>query len=224
MAKAKTKFEAAGPSVPAELPPIRVGTRAFTYTSPSAIPPRTAEERRARGCEEETYRTKSGPKTKFTGRLKSGKPDTYCKPTSKPCEDRSSCPVQLVWLEGRPHLRFCVTPDHPGHVVGVESAHDAQALAKKACANWPNPKRKVQWPSRYFEKKAPEVVERSRLEQPNSPWGAPGLGQDDSPWMTEARSYQTPPTFSGFLMQVLPWTAVAAAAWLLTRKPAGATP
>jgi len=229
MAKSKTKseskkFESAGPSVPAVLPPIRVGVRPFTYTSPSALPPRTNDERRARGCEEETYKTKKGEtKTKFNGLLKDSKrPDTFCKPTSKPCGDRSSCPVQLVWLRGQPHLRFCATQGQPGHVVAVENAHDAQALATKACADWPNPKKKVKWPSKYFEKKAPDVVERSRRGRPDSPWGAPGLGAAGERILgpsseSDAVSYQPPPTFGNFVAAAAPFAAVAViAAWLFT--------
>jgi len=221
MAKKKEKFEAAGPSVPVTLPAIHVAARPFTYTSPSAVPPRTNEERRTRGCEEETYKTKKGEKkTKFTGRLKNGTPDTFCKPTSKPCGDRSSCPVQLVWLRGQPHLRFCATQGQPGHVVQVENAKDAQALAAEACKDWPNPKKKVKWPSKYFEKKAPDVVERSRRGRPDSPWGAPGLGRAGERIFgpseeREAVSYQTPPTFGGLVAATLPFLALGAVAWLL---------
>jgi hypothetical protein len=228
----KQKFESAGPSVPVTLPAIHVAARPFTYTSPSAVPPRSAEARRERGCEEETYKTKKGPKVKFTGRLKNGKPDTFCKPTSKPCGERSSCPVQLVWLNGTPHLRFCNALGQPGHVVEVQNAREAQALAAEACADWPNPKKRVKWPAKYFEKKAPGVIERSRRGRPNSPWGAPGLGAAGERILgpgpaSEAMPYQPPPTFGSVVLAAAPFAVVGAiAAWLATppKPPAPAAP
>jgi len=173
--------QVAGPSVTAvgmALPTIHVaGPRSdFRYTSPSAIPPRSAEARRAHGCETRTY---AKGKKKFTGLLDEehgGMPDTFCKATSAPCGDRQSCPVQLVWIKGAPHLRFCVTQGKPGHVVGVTSPEAAQKLADEACHDWPKPKKKVNWPKGFFQKHAPTVVARAAKTRPRSPWGSPGLG------------------------------------------------
>ena len=145
----------------------------FRYTTLTAQPPRTAADRRARGCEE-------SPPGKFTGRLKNGVPDNYCGATSPPCgsakEMRSSCPVQLMYLEGKPALRFCVRPQAPGFVVPVQSPEQAEAIARRACAKWPNKIPKI-WPENFFEKNAPEIVSAARTALPKGNWGTPGLGE-----------------------------------------------
>jgi hypothetical protein len=153
----------------------------FDYTTPSAHPPRTAQDRRNYGCEESNKR--------FTGRLKDGRLDSYCKITSPPCEDRAGCPVQLVWVKGKPHLRFCIEPKKPGFLVPVGSPEEADKLSRKACRAWPRqPEGKKGWPKGYFEKNAPEIVEAARAGYPESPWGTPGLGADrpdDLPWIMQ---------------------------------------
>jgi len=167
----------------------------FTYTTPSAQVPRSAKDRRAYGCTEHDVKN---PKTKevkrkFTGRLgpdnapglPEGTPDTYCKTTSKPCGDRASCPVQLVWVKGQPNLRFCRDQGEPGWLVPVSSAREAQELAEQACKEWPRPKKKVPWPKDFFAKKAPFVKDtaertypkRGKQKKTASPWVQPGLGR-----------------------------------------------
>lgn len=175
------------------LPSVRLHQRVgFNYTTPSSQPPRSAADRRRYGCEEISWTDSKGKKKKkFTGRLEDGRPDTFCKPTSKPCGERASCPVQLVWVKGQANLRFCVEPGKPGFLVPVASSREAQKLAKKACANWPHkPTTKVQWPKDFFSKNAPEVVEAARRARPDSPWGGPGLGElggrpKEVPWILQ---------------------------------------
>lgn len=149
----------------------------FSYTTLTARPPRSAKERREHGCEEQ-------PKGRFTGRLKDGTPDNYCGVTSPPCgspkEARSSCPVQLTFVKGKPNLRFCVKPGAPGYLVPVSSPGEAEKLARRACAEWPNKMAKV-WPDEFFQKKAPFIVQEAERSYPKSPWGTPGLGEIQKP-------------------------------------------
>lgn len=158
------------------LPSVNVNLRpGFRYTTGTAVPNRTAKERRAHGCEEE-------PKGKFTGRLKNGKPSSFCKAFSAPCGDpatpRAGCPVQLTFIDGKPNLRFCIKPGEPGFLVPVATPEEADSLARKACASWPNkPKAQVQWPNDFFKKHAPHLVEQAQRAHPKSPWGTPGLGE-----------------------------------------------
>lgn len=185
----KAPTRAAGPAVEATaraLPKIHVSRPrpGFRYTSPTAIPPRSAAERREHGCEETEYKTKAGKKaSKFTGRIEAtGLPDPFCKNPTTPCGDpkapRALCPVQLIWLRGKPHLRLCVEPGAPGHTVPVKSPSEAQRLAEEACKGWPKrpTTTAIEWPKRYFEKHAPELVTRAKRARPKSPWG-PGLGE-----------------------------------------------
>jgi len=73
--------------------------------------------------------------------------DWSCGPKSKPCgTSRKTCPVQFVWREGKPHLRFCKTrmtedglpapAPGPGWLVPIKSADEAAKLAKSACERW----------------------------------------------------------------------------------------
>jgi hypothetical protein len=157
------------------LPPVNVNVRpGFHYTTGTAIPKRSADDRRAHDCEETS-------KGKFTGRLKNGKPSSFCKAFSAPCGDpkkpRAGCPVQLTFIDGKPNLRFCNKPGEPGYLVPVSSPAEADRLAREACDKWPNkPKAAVKWPVKFFEKHAPQLIETARHAHPQSPWGVPGLG------------------------------------------------
>lgn len=145
----------------------------FSYTTLTARPPRSAADRRKHGCAEPSP-------GKFTGLLKDGTPDNYCGVTSPPCgtlkEARSSCPVQLTFVDGKPNLRFCIKPGTPGYLVPVKSPEHAEEIARRACADWPNKMAKV-WPDEFFKKKAPFIVEEAERSYPKSPWGVPGLGE-----------------------------------------------
>jgi hypothetical protein len=160
----------------------------FRYTTPSTIPKRTPAERRGYmcrpgqtpgvdcGCEE-----KPGKKGQFTGRVhpvEAGIKDSFCK-KDDPCGSaRVACPVQAIWINGRPFLRFCNELKKPGWIIPAPSVKEAQKIARKACAKWPHkPKVKVEWPPKFFEKNAPEMVKMARKAVPDSPWKAPGLGQ-----------------------------------------------
>jgi hypothetical protein len=96
--------------------------------------------------------------------------------------------VQLVFINGQPNLRFCETLKKPGYLVPVNSPEEADALARKACAAWPNKlKKTVEWPGEFFQKNAPGIVESAREAHPKSPWGTPGLGDaGDVSWMANA--------------------------------------
>jgi hypothetical protein len=121
---------------------------------------------------------------RFTGYLNDGSFDTRCKESrSKPCGDRASCPVQLVWLEGKPNLRFCNEQDEPGYLVSVKDPAQATIYAKKACEAWPHKiKGEHIWPEDFWKKKAPEVITDAARDYPQGgPGGAgiPGLGEGD---------------------------------------------
>lgn len=62
-----------------------------------------------------------------------GKP----KPCNKPCNTLSKrCPVQLVFAEGQPTLRFCRTKGQPGFVKPISSAAEAVKISSAACHHW----------------------------------------------------------------------------------------
>lgn len=150
------------PFTPAELP-------GFNFTSPSFLQKRTAPEKRAHGCAER--RTKKGGLA-FTGKRTDGMVDSFCKGNEKPCsEARKACPVQLVWVEGKPHLRFCKLVGQPGYMVPVDSPEQGYALSKKACGKWGS------WPENFFQDHAPEVVEKAQKSYPKSG----GLADADEP-------------------------------------------
>lgn len=57
--------------------------------------------------------------------------------TGTPCGSaRTGCPVQLIYKQGKPLLRFCTTKNRPGHVIHVKDAKSAASWAKKACQDW----------------------------------------------------------------------------------------
>lgn len=149
----------------------------FTHTTTSHHPKHSKEERIKRKC---IYNEK---KKDFTGQRcvteKEGECleqiyDTYCKPKDDPCvTTRKGCPVQFIFVEGKPTLRFCTEPKKPGHIVPVDSPEEAQRLAEEACKDW---KRGKKWSPTFFKRKAPQVVKAAKKSHPKSPWG-PGLGQ-----------------------------------------------
>lgn len=65
--------------------------------------------------------------------------DAQCGPQANPCaQSRKTCPVQLVYRDGKPNLRFCITAGNkkPGFLVPVQTAREANQLAEDACAHW----------------------------------------------------------------------------------------
>lgn len=81
-------------------------------------------------------------------------PAELCGKTAKPCSSsRKTCPVQLVYRQGRPHLRFCLKAGNnkPGWLVPVQSPSAAMELAKEACEQWAANKR------RFTEKNAAAI-------------------------------------------------------------------
>ncbi|MFQ5339911.1 MAG: hypothetical protein ACE5F6_00035 [Anaerolineae bacterium] len=64
--------------------------------------------------------------------------DERCKAKRQPCEsDRSACPVQLVWVKGKPNLRFCIRQKEPGYLVPVKDVQQAMKISNEACKKWP---------------------------------------------------------------------------------------
>lgn len=131
---------------------------------------------------------------RFSGYLKTASGervyDTRCKGTyTKPCGDRASCPVQLVWLDGKPNLRFCDTQGQPGNLVPVKDVDEAVAYANKACEAWPVKMRGSNiWPKDFWEKNAPDVIRDARGAYPK---GGPGGG--GQPGLGEGREALVPP-------------------------------
>ncbi|MCP4243508.1 MAG: hypothetical protein GY772_23380 [bacterium] len=122
--------------------------------------------------------------TRFTGYLEDGSYDTRCKESiGKPCSDRVSCPVQLVWVDGKPNLRFCNEQGEPGNLVGVTDPAQATAYAKDACKDWPNKVKAVNtWPDKFWENKAPQVIKDAKRSWPKGgPGGKGRKGLGDAP-------------------------------------------
>ncbi|MGL4258001.1 MAG: hypothetical protein ACRCSL_16830 [Microbacterium sp.] len=135
---------------------------AFTFSSPNTVtaPPRgtpcvkiSVEAIRKRDTKKqkrgETYFKKVDlpyacpTGTKFLeakGRCSDGSEPTLnrsCGSRGKPCSSvRQTCPVQFVFKNGDPYLRFCGERGKPAPLVKVENPTQAQALAQEACAEW----------------------------------------------------------------------------------------
>jgi len=103
--------------------------------------------------------------------------DELCRAKStKPCEsDRSTCPVQLVWVKGKPNLRFCMKKDEPGYLVPVNSVREALKLSDTACERWPyklgaqlktEGSEEEGWDASFFNKHAPNVISAARSAYP----------------------------------------------------------
>lgn len=135
---------------------------AFTFTSPNAVKP----PERGTPCvrvnveairKRDTAKQKRGEKylkkvdlpyacpsgTKFIesrGRCSDGSepvPNVSCGARGRPCSSvRQTCPVQFVFKNGEPHLRFCGERGKPAPLVRVENPVQAQLLAQKACDTW----------------------------------------------------------------------------------------
>lgn len=109
--------------------------------------------------------------------------DERCKGKSDPCgQDRATCPVQLVWVKGKPNLRFCIRKKQPGYLVPVKNVDDAMRISDAACKKWPyqlGTQEKAEgseeegWDPEFFDKNAPDVLVQAREAYPASG----GLGQ-----------------------------------------------
>ena len=96
-------------------------------------------------------------------------PKHTCKDLPKRKGNVGRCPVQLLWVKGKPRLRFCRTPGAPGFIVKVSDPDEALEIAHKACACW---KRSAKSPrKRSFDRC--EVAKRARKDFPRSK----GLGK-----------------------------------------------
>lgn len=153
------------------------------------------------------------PEKKFNGkRCRSGPReackdavyDAFCAGTnSDPCgSPRATCPVQLVWVNGKPNLRFCREQGKPGYLVPAPDVKEAMRISDAACEKWPYKLGVVEradgtesdagWDPEFFDKHAPEVLDvskaaypdrgglggvprRRRLGRPNPAWLAAGL-------------------------------------------------
>jgi len=131
----------------------------------------------------------------FTGsRCSSGKPncdeseliyDERCKTPGKPCaSDRATCPVQLVWVKGKPNLRFCTEKKKPGYLVPVTDVPSAMKLSAEACSKWPyqlgvqdktEGSEEEGWDASFFDKNAKNIPKLAKAAYPKSK----GLGEAD---------------------------------------------
>jgi hypothetical protein len=197
------------PSYTAKLPDLNFRSPpGFNYTTPSHWPKRGVPEREAAGCEFKYVYGKGGKRTKrFSGRQcleretnADGEEicvkkitNTWCKGYSNPCGDpkkpRKTCPVQLVWVHGKPNLRFCKTPGKPGYLVPVKDPTEAARMSAEACKKWPyqlgpSDSEDVEWDESYFDRNAPGISRSARRAYPKSPHGE-GLGraQPGPEWM-----------------------------------------
>lgn len=142
-------------------------------------------ERQAKGAKLFTKQDKKFTGKRCTSKLRNGtcKPEdeTYdpdCKGSNDPCaSDRSTCPVQLVWVNGRPNLRFCKTKKKPGYLVPVKSVSEAMRISDEACKKWPyqlsaqsvgSGEESEAWDETFFERNAPEIPEAARAAYPAS--------------------------------------------------------
>jgi hypothetical protein len=157
------------------------------------------------------------PKPKFTGMRCKTKPtkkgrascnkkdqlyDSYCwGANSDPCgSPRATCPVQLVWVGGKPNLRFCRELGKPGYMVPVRDVEHAVEVSTKACEAWPYKLGTVEradgtesaggWDPEFFERNAPQILDSSREAYPTSS----GLGRA-SATRTRSRSHDRPSAF-----------------------------
>lgn len=113
--------------------------------------------------------------------------DERCKAKGKPCEsDRSTCPVQLVWVKGKPNLRFCLKQKEPGYLVPVRDVKHAMEISDKACKRWPyqlgvqeqaEGSEEESWDSQFFDKNAPDIPRAAKKAYPRSG----GLGRLPQP-------------------------------------------
>lgn len=116
--------------------------------------------------------------TKFleaSGRCSDGSepaPNRSCGSRGTPCSTvRQTCPVQFVFKNGEPHLRFCGARGKPAPLVKVENPTQAQALARKACAEWEATTvryldGKVGLPGQYTNRYKPDPETRAITEAP----------------------------------------------------------
>jgi hypothetical protein len=113
-----------------------VGAVPFVYTSPSARPKTSMAQRREAGCRFVKQTNKSGKQVTKLDPRDAMRPE--CQPqTSAPCATaRASCPVQLVFSEGRPALRFCMEKGERGPAKYFSDVEEAAEFAMKACAEW----------------------------------------------------------------------------------------
>jgi hypothetical protein len=128
------------------------------------------------------------PELKFTGkRCRSGSTacaksdqtyDAFCAGSnSDPCgSPRATCPVQLVWVEGKPNLRFCKVQGEPGYMVPVKDVSEAMRVSDEACENWPYKLGIVEradgseseggWDPEFFDRNAPQIRSQAQRSYP----------------------------------------------------------
>jgi hypothetical protein len=127
------------------------------------------------------------PEKKFNGRRCRSGPREACKDTvydafcagadSDPCSQRSTCPVQLVWVDGKPNLRFCRELGKPGYLVPVPDVKEAMRISDAACAKWPYKLGVVEradgteseggWDPDFFNRNAPDILDASKTAYPD---------------------------------------------------------
>jgi hypothetical protein len=104
--------------------------------------------------------------------------DERCKSATKPCGSaRATCPVQLVWVKGKPNLRFCMEAKKPGYLVPVRDVEHAMKLSDEACQKWPyqlgvqakaEGSEEEGWDADFFDRNAPQIPVLAKEAYPES--------------------------------------------------------
>jgi hypothetical protein len=120
-------------------------------------------------------RCRSGPREACTDTVY----DSFCAGSnSDPCgSPRATCPVQLVWIDGKPNLRFCKEQGKPGYMVPVPDVKEAMRVSEAACAKWPyklgvteradGSEGEGGWDPEFFDKNAPDILKTSSTAYPD---------------------------------------------------------
>lgn len=110
-----------------------------------------AKAKRSRGRESTVFESCGGsgcaiPSTGGRYKIQEGVPGFSYTTQAKPCaaagrsrtgkKTRSTCPVQLIYKNGQPYLRFCLAQKRPGKVIAVSSADEAQRVSAEVCKCW----------------------------------------------------------------------------------------
>lgn len=116
----------------------------YSYTSSSVYEQWDKAKKKAEGCRT-AVTTAVVKKGKHAGKVVKKTinidPRPQCQVFSPPCkQSRATCPVQLIWVNGQPNLRFCGQTNRRAPSVPVSSPAQANDLARSLCSCWNNGK------------------------------------------------------------------------------------